>query len=186
MMRKKKKVLLIEMSEIVSGGIIPIIESTGEFRVEAALSSIGKRDLSAGEYDLMIVNPVSDGLYNIERFSAAGNRIVLLAHESYPENLTGKFDGIISLYDSKVRIIKTLREVMEQEHPASESDELSIREKEILASVAKGMTNKEIAEAFSISVNTVMTHRRNISTKLGINSISGLTVYAVINKLIEL
>ena len=66
------------------------------------------------------------------------------------------------------------------------SSSLSEREKEVVAEVAKGLTNKEIADKLNLSVHTVTTHRKNISKKTGINSISGLTVYAIINKLVVL
>ena len=68
----------------------------------------------------------------------------------------------------------------------SESNSLSDREKEVIAEVAKGLTNKEIADKLNISIHTVTTHRKNISRKTGINSISGITVYAIINKLVDL
>lgn len=62
---------------------------------------------------------------------------------------------------------------------------LSEREKEILVSVAKGLTNKEIAEKHSISIHTVISHRKNISRKTEIKTISGLTTYAIFNNLIS-
>jgi len=68
----------------------------------------------------------------------------------------------------------------------SSGNELSEREKEIIVHVAKGLSNKEIAEALFISVNTVMTHRRNISRKLHIRSAAGLTIYAIAGGLINL
>ncbi|MFO8022771.1 MAG: LuxR C-terminal-related transcriptional regulator, partial [Perlabentimonas sp.] len=64
------------------------------------------------------------------------------------------------------------------------SSELSEREMEILKDVALGMSNKEIAEKNYISPHTVITHRKNITRKLGIKTVSGLTIYAIINKLI--
>lgn len=67
-----------------------------------------------------------------------------------------------------------------------DSDVLSNREKEILAAVAHGKTNKEIADDLFISVNTVVTHRKNIARKTGINSIAGLTVYAILNHIVEI
>ena len=67
-----------------------------------------------------------------------------------------------------------------------DKEELSVREKEVLACAVKGMTNKEIAENLFISLNTVLTHRKNISRKLNIHSISGLTIYAIVNKLVNL
>ena len=68
----------------------------------------------------------------------------------------------------------------------STGSELSEREKEIIVQVVKGLSNKEIAEALFISVNTVMTHRRNISRKLQIRSAAGLTIYAIVNGLVNL
>ena len=64
--------------------------------------------------------------------------------------------------------------------------ELSMREKEIICCVVKGMTNKQIADTLCLSAHTVMTHRRNIASKLSIHSTAGLTIYAIVNKLIEL
>lgn len=63
---------------------------------------------------------------------------------------------------------------------------LSEREKEIIACVAKGMSNKEIADTLCLSINTVTTHRRNITKKLQIHTSNGLTIYAIVNKLVEL
>ncbi|WP_346700434.1 helix-turn-helix transcriptional regulator [uncultured Alistipes sp.] len=63
---------------------------------------------------------------------------------------------------------------------------LSTREKEIIVCVVKGMTNKQIADTLCISAHTVITHRRNIAAKLQIHSAAGLTIYAIVNKLVEL
>lgn len=63
---------------------------------------------------------------------------------------------------------------------------LSEREKDIVRCVAKGMSNKEIADALFISVHTVTTHRRNISSKLQIHTAAGLTIYAISNKLVNI
>jgi len=67
-----------------------------------------------------------------------------------------------------------------------EAEELSEREKDIVRSVAKGFSNKEIADEHFISIHTVITHRRNISRKLGIHSSAGLTVFAILNKLVDI
>ena len=69
---------------------------------------------------------------------------------------------------------------------AAPGEELSEREKEIIVEVARGQSNKVIAETLFISVNTVMTHRRNISRKLQIHSAAGLTIYAIANGLVSL
>ena len=69
----------------------------------------------------------------------------------------------------------------------NENDEsLSEREREIVICIARGMSNKDVADKLFISINTVLTHRKNIFRKLDIHSISGLTIYAVVNGLITL
>jgi DNA-binding CsgD family transcriptional regulator len=67
-----------------------------------------------------------------------------------------------------------------------DDQQLSEREKEVIVSIVQGMSNKEIAEHLFISVNTVITHRRNIARKLQIHSAAGLTIYAIVNNLIDI
>ena len=74
----------------------------------------------------------------------------------------------------------------EEREDEDEDRALSIREKDILAEVARGYTNKEIADRLYISIHTVITHRRNIARKLKIHSVAGLTIYAVANNLITI
>lgn len=83
-----------------------------------------------------------------------------------------KDDGISSRISS---IIKT----------AESGETISEREKEIIVCIVQGMSNKEIANQLFISVNTVITHRRNIARKLQIHSVAGLTIYAIANNLID-
>ena len=78
------------------------------------------------------------------------------------------------------------KEAHNEDSDADKLGNLSEREKEIIACIAKGMTYKEIAEALCLSVHTVNTHRRNISSKLEIHSAAGLTIFAIINKLVKL
>ena len=68
---------------------------------------------------------------------------------------------------------------------AESAESISEREKEIIVCLVQGMSNKEIAAHLFISVNTVITHRRNISRKLQIHSLAGLTIYAIANNLID-
>ena len=66
------------------------------------------------------------------------------------------------------------------------SEALSDREKDVIVSLVQGMTNKEIADHLFISINTVITHRRNIARKLQIHSPAGLTIYAIVNNLVDI
>ena len=63
---------------------------------------------------------------------------------------------------------------------------LSEREKDVIVALVQGMTNKEIADHLCISINTVITHRRNIARKLQIHSAAGLTIYAIVNNLVDI
>lgn len=78
------------------------------------------------------------------------------------------------------------KEIHREETTEEKPGELSQREKEIVACVARGMSNKEIADKLYLSVHTVTTHRRNISAKLQIHSPAGLAIYAIIHHLVDL
>ena len=67
-----------------------------------------------------------------------------------------------------------------------DTEELSSRERDVIVQIVKGLSNKEIAEVLCISVHTVITHRKNITRKLNIHSTAGLTIYAIVNKLIDI
>ena len=66
------------------------------------------------------------------------------------------------------------------------ADLLSDREKDVIVALVQGMANKEIADHLCISINTVITHRRNIARKLQIHSPAGLTIYAILNGLVDI
>lgn len=99
------------------------------------------------------------------------------------------FIPAVKLLEEELRIKKP-QPIPEQTEKSVEGKqeraELSNREKEILCCVAKGLTNKEIANELYLSVFTVTTHRRNICNKLQIHTSAGLTIYAIVNKLINL
>ena len=95
------------------------------------------------------------------------------------------------------RILVPLVEMLEGREPSptfiapapkenEDAEVLSEREKEVLAEVAHGYLNKEIADRLNISINTVITHRKNISRKTGIKTTPGLTVYAILNGLVDI
>jgi len=66
------------------------------------------------------------------------------------------------------------------------TEELSDRERDVLVQVVRGLSNKEIADVLCISTHTVISHRKNITRKLNIHSTAGLTIYAIVNKLVDL
>ena len=189
---KRYKILLIEPSEIVASGISALINKSSEFSLTTILPNLSYYTNRHYTFDIVIINPaVID--YN-ERFDIRSifyseeneTTIVALTYASYDENVLRQYDESIGIYDSAARIFQKLHNaIRENKENRSDLYELSTRERDILIAVAKGKTNKEIADEFNISIYTVISHRRNISRKLGISSISGLTVYAIMNKLID-
>ena len=71
-------------------------------------------------------------------------------------------------------------------HQLPETEELSDRERDVLIQVVRGLSNKEIADVLCISQHTVITHRKHISRKLNIHSTAGLTIYAIVNRLVDI
>lgn len=113
--------------------------------------------------------------------------VIALVYNMIDERFYRSYDAVIQINDSEAKIEEILTNVLNKEKKSeSEQDDLSDREKEILVCIVKGMSNKEIAEYRNISIHTVITHRRNIARKLEIHSVSGLTIYAIINKLVDI
>lgn len=107
----------------------------------------------------------------------------------FDERIARTFDARLMLSDSSNEIVETIKRLLETESEEELNDTeqaLTPREREIVIGVVKGLTNKEIASELTLSTHTVITHRRNIAKKLQIHSPAGLTIYAIVNKLVEL
>lgn len=97
------------------------------------------------------------------------------------------FIPAVRYIEEKTRKNNVSQKISSMINKAGEQQEkLSDREKEVIVSLVQGMTNKEIADHLFISVNTVITHRRNIAHKLQIHSPAGLTIYAIVNNLVDI
>lgn len=129
---------------------------------------------------------------DLEKYFPDNNKtsLLYLRNTGDSEKTESIFYDSINLYQSKNELLKKLNEIIESRKPAgktsSKSSNLSEREKNILRLVAMGLTNKEIGEKLFISIHTVTTHRKNITQKLGIKTVSGLTIYSILNGIINL
>ena len=113
-------------------------------------------------------------------------RFVLYCDTITDELLAERCEGHLSAEESDKEVIDLITSLLTADEREEVPEELTPRERDIIIGVVKGMTNKEIADELFISPNTVTTHRRNIVKKLDIHSASGLTVYAIMNKLVSL
>lgn len=190
-----KKVLLIVPSKIVARGMEAVLSELGEFRVAGILTDLSHASqmrLRNIDADVIVLDPVvfdfvsrSSVRSHISEYSDAA--VVGLQTIPMDDEQKKQYDALIGLNDDPVLIVRKLRESLDsrQDNPETEEYDLSAREKEILVCVARGMLNKEIADACNLSIHTVITHRKNITRKTGIKTVAGLTVYALLNNLID-
>lgn len=140
--------------------------------------------------DLLFVNASLLGLYSLPQFRSECGveslKIVALQSALAESSALQSYDGVVSIYDSAQHVKELIKQIAVRPEPSEEKRELSAREKEIIVCIVKGMTNKIIADELSLSTHTVISHRRNIAAKLQIHSSSGLTIYAIVNKLVNL
>ena len=189
-------IVLLESSEIVAEGLRRILAGSEFSIVGTADGDIraAMEDIQRAAPDIVIVNPAllseSARRSTLRSICPQLHDKVLAAfvHTLFDEEQLRGFDAVISIYDSAQQVVRKLRKAMESAGAAqtqSDGYELSEREREILVSVARGLTNKEIADQHNISIHTVISHRKNISRKTGIKTIAGLTVYALLNNMID-
>lgn len=191
------KILIAEPSVIIRSGLELLLKRMTGFRIQIIeLSGVESLPdaMRINKPDVLIVNPVMIGGLNLsnlkEECGCLSVKCMALVYSAFEHTRLRMFDEHINIYDSADEIRHKLERLNAEEVvSAEESDEqqmLSTREKEIVVCVVKGMTNREIATSLFLSTHTVMTHRRNIARKLQIHSASGLTIYAIVNKLVEL
>lgn len=190
---QQKRVVLIEPSPIVREGIKNIFaEIHGYDLVGSYADTVQLLERCINHRaELIMFNPLLMSYQqrtNIRSFFNLPTdvQLVALIYTLVDELLLQQFDAVIHINDDSSRIANKLKQANQQtENKSTESEELSERENEILISVVKGLTNKEIADKHFISIHTVISHRKNIIRKTGIKSVSGLTVYALLNNLIS-
>ena len=125
--------------------------------------------------------PECDGGKRLEVLSTIFHLQEDLGHHTYIEDHV-----LVPLVEMLEGKRPDIRQSGDSASGADEPEELSEREKEVLILVAKGLLNKQIADKLNISINTVITHRKNITRKTGIKTAPGLTVYAILGGLIDI
>lgn len=202
------RIAVAETSVIVRSGVVAVLKRLPGVvvrPVEVASPEALESCLHMDTPDILLVNPTFGGWFNVADFRADAVHasvkcIALNCHITDP-SLLQPYDESITLHEDmeslQEKIMRVVASATTDEGEAdgeggssptsvAETEQLSQREKEIVICVVKGLTNKEIADQLFLSVHTVNTHRRNIARKLEIHSAAGLTIYAIVNKLVEL
>lgn len=187
------RVLIAEPSAIVADGLRVLLEEAGGFSVAAVISDLSILDerLRMSAADIAVINPSLVDVRSARNLRGAfpmlqNVRTMAMTYGVFDDELLRQFDVVAKVVDSAASIAGKLRHIAADEDGRNDSAcDITEREREILIAVARGRTNKEIADEHNISVHTVITHRKNITRKTGIKSVAGLTVYALLNNMID-
>ena len=177
--------------------LFPYVESlleghpTNDYTVETYSKHHGAADKKLRELKLLIIKYLpQDGLHNNQLTATLHdiyeNEVWLRQHAEVEDHI---FVPAIRRLEQMVKqsdVTRNISDMVFKSGIAQNPEALSDREKDVIISLVQGMSNKEIADHLCISTNTVITHRRNIARKLQIHSPAGLTIYAIVNGLIDI
>lgn len=190
------KIAVAETSVIIRSGLTTVLKRLPNLNVmpiEVSSPESLQSYIHLHTPDILIVNPAFGGWFDLPAFKAENGKVetkyLALVCSVIDSNSLKEYDDHLSICDAPETIATKINQLLctdEEEEKESEQETLSQREKEIITCVVKGMTNKAIADQLYLSIHTVITHRRNIARKLQIHSPAGLTIYAIVNKLVEL
>ena len=189
MAMKRTRVIIIEPAYVVAAGVEAMLLGSGGCDVVAKYRTVQEAEAHAEQLSNVdiIIASTSYGRQMESSEMFAGMSVVGLQSALSEADMLRGFVAVVSIFSNEEELLRTLREAHDTpvQHNYAESHDLSERERDVLVLVAKGYTNKEIAQELFISPHTVISHRKNIVHKTGIRSVAGLTVYAVLNKLID-
>lgn len=172
---EKFSAIVLHESTLVSLGLSKILSEM--FNIKAACYKVIPKNEILDDCDIIFISTHMFALAH-ETLLSKKHKCVLIfsgTHDFDAENTINQFW-------SEERIVNVISNMLGQLSERKNSQgELSKREIDVLKLIVKGFLNKEIADALNISINTVLTHRKNITAKLGIKSVSGLSVYAMMN-----
>jgi regulator of cell morphogenesis and NO signaling len=184
-MKYEQKTLFPYVQSLIDG------HPANDYNVETFSKHHGATDKKLRELKLLIIKYLpQDGLHN--------NQLTATLHDIYENEVWLRQHAMVE-DDIFVPAIRRLEQLTKQSDvtrnisdmvfkagTGQNPDALSDREKDVIISLVQGMSNKEIADHLCISVNTVITHRRNIARKLQIHSPAGLTIYTIVNGLVDI
>ena len=195
MMNHQPEIAIVEANTLTSLGLKTILERMIPMAVIRTFHSFG--ELTEDTPDMYAHYFISAQIY-VEHnafFLPRKRKTIVLAGDSHQFQLSGV--PILNIYQAEEQLVKDILKLHQHAHhdgypvkdmpptPPTTGHELSAREIEVLVLITKGLINKEIADKLNIGLTTVITHRKNITEKLGIKSVSGLTIYAVMNGYVE-
>lgn len=194
MIKIDKNIIIVEPSYIVAEGLSIILSAHyTDYRMYTVftLAELQQR-LVMDKPEFVLINPacIQNQVKEFQLIKKEQSEIYWIGvlYSIADQQLTALLDGMVYINDTPEKIIALIRSLKSStiNDTALEQDVLSEREADVLKLLVNGLSNKEIADKLNISIHTVISHRKNISIKTGIKSQSGLTIYAITQKLISL
>ena len=184
-MKYEQKTLFPYVQSLIEG------RPANDYNVDTFSKHHGATDKRLRELKLLIIKYLpQDGLHNNQLTATLHdiyeNEVWLRQHAEVEDHI---FVPAIRRLEQKVKqsdVTKNITDMVFKGGISQNPETLSEREKDVIVSLVQGMSNKEIADHLCISTNTVITHRRNIARKLQIHSPAGLTIYAIVNGLVDI
>lgn len=179
--------IIIHTSAIIQQGVKSILLARG-FTIRFLFSTLPDEQEIIQWKDTLILADTrfgNDLRPLVRRLTRNGNRLIGIGSVDSAEEQGTVFGEIIRVDDTPEVIRQKISAFIPPKQDRKASNRLTHREIAVLSLVAQGLSNKLIAAKLFISIHTVITHRKNITSKLGIRSIPGLTLYAVLNDLVE-
>lgn len=190
---EKIHIVIAENSPVIASGFSQCLRRLPGLQVnilEVKTTDDLRECVRAARPDIILANPSFGGLFNPAEWrvnnGSSDVRIVAIELGKLSKSTSSLFDEVISVIDDFDTISKKITSLCSPSSTFEEKDSLSQREKEIISLVVRGLTNQEIADKLFLSIHTVITHRRNIARKLEIHSATGLTIYAIVNKIVDI
>lgn len=195
-MRELLTIAIADTSVIIRNGVMALLKHFSNVRAQiieiSTVDSLPEM-LTAHKPNVLIVNPSLIGCFSLQQLKeecgCLDMKSIALIYTVVDQSLLRQYDDHFHIYDNPEDLrlkLERFQSYLLNGDGYEEPQTLSAREKEIVVCVVKGMTNREIANQLFLSTHTVVTHRRNIARKLQVHSASGLTVYAIVNKLVSL
>ena len=184
-MKYEQKTLFPYVQSLLEG------RPANDYNVEMFSKHHGAADKKLRELKLLIIKYLPhDGLHNNQLTATLhdiyDNEEWLRQHAQVEDHIFVPAIRRLEQATKQNDVSRNISGMVFKSSAAQNPDALSDREKDVIISLVQGMSNKEIADHLCISTNTVITHRRNIARKLQIHSPAGLTIYAIINNLVDI
>ena len=182
----KRNIIVVDGNYITRKGVVHLLRQLPEHYTVHELESYNELQeaIQLFNADLVLMADNADKLHDYSPHPIPVPAII--GYGNQPPSATTSLNEFCPLTATKEVWLKKINGVVDKSHPAPQETQLSAREQEIVKYIALGYTDREIAEKLFLSTHTVVTHRKNITKKLGIKTVSGLTIYAILNKIIKL